>query len=424
MSNLCIVGLQWGDEGKGKIVDTLSAGFDVVARYQGGSNAGHTVVADGRKFVLHLIPSGILRANCLCVIGNGVVIDPVALLQEIEELRGHGIAVGENLAISDRAHVVFPYHKEMDRLQEESGGSGKIGTTQRGIGPCYTDKAARVGIRVGDLMDRATLERKLRVNVAQKNRLFEALYGRAPMSFDPMLAQYLEYAERMRPHVKDTVDLLTQAYAEGKRILFEGAQGVMLDIDVGTYPYISSSNAGAGGAASGTGLPPKAVGRVLGITKAYCTRVGQGPFPTELTDALGDQLRQRGGEYGATTGRPRRCGWFDAVALRYAAAVSGADEMVLTKLDVLTGIEKIGVGVGYRVGGRTLERFPAGVDMLEGCTPVCREFAGWTEDISACRSFGELPRTAREYVETLEKLVGVRIGSISVGNAREAMVRR
>lgn len=424
MSNLCIVGLQWGDEGKGKIVDTLSAEFDVVARYQGGSNAGHTVVVNGRKFVLHLIPSGVLRPNCLCVIGNGVVLDPVALLQEIEELRGFGVEVGRNLAISDRAHVVFPYHKEMDRLQEESGSSGKIGTTQRGIGPCYTDKAARVGIRVGDLMDKETLERKLRVNVAYKNRLFEALYGRKPMAFEPMLQEYLGYAEKMRPFVKDTVQLLTDAYAGGKRIMFEGAQGVMLDIDVGTYPFISSSNAGAGGAAPGTGLPPKAVGRVVGIMKAYCTRVGQGPFPTELAGPLGDLLRQRGGEYGATTGRPRRCGWFDAVAAKYAASVCGVDGIVLTKLDVLTGQEKISVGVGYSCNGRTIDRFPAGADVIEGCAPVYKEFPGWTEDINGCRTFGQLPRTAREYVEALEKLMGVPIESISVGNAREAMVQR
>ena len=424
MSNLCIVGLQWGDEGKGKIVDALCGEFDCVVRYQGGSNAGHTVVIEGEKFVLHQVPSGILRKEISCVIGNGVVVDPEQLLAEIDELRQRGVKVdGSNLALSDRAHAVLPYHKTLDRLQEADGGNDKIGTTGRGIGPCYADKSSRCGIRIGDMLHADIFERKLRANVEQKNRLFAALYKAPPVSFDEIFAQYCGYAEKLRPLVRDTVEMLAGVNAAGKRVLFEGAQGALLDIDFGTYPYISCSNAAAGGAATGSGMPPKAIGRIVGIVKAYCTRVGEGPFPSELTGEQGELLRQRGGEFGATTGRPRRCGWFDAVAVRHSAAICGVDGVVLTKLDVLTGLDVIRVAVGYRCDGRDLSWFPGSADILQKCEPVYRDFPGWKEDISGCRRFEDLPKNARAYVRELEKIVPIRVDSISVGRARDAMIR-
>jgi len=425
MKNLCVVGLQWGDEGKGKIVDALAEGFDIVARYQGGSNAGHTVVIAGQKFVLHLVPSGILRDSLLCVIGNGVVVDPPLLLKEIEELSARGVKVGKNLVLSDRAHVVFPYHKQQDILQESDSASAKIGTTGRGIGPCYTDKASRCGIRVCDLLDPVTFKDKLQANVKSKNRLFTALYKNpTALSFEDIYREYSKFAEQLRPCVADTVQLLNDADAAGKKILFEGAQGALLDIDFGTYPYISSSNAGAGGAACGTGMPPKAIGRIVGIMKAYCTRVGEGPFPTELTDALGERLRRQGGEFGATTGRPRRCGWFDAVAVRHTAALCGVDGVVMTKLDVLSGMDTVKLAVAYRIGGKEVRNFPANTNALQGCEIVYESFPGWTEDISVARRFDQLPQNARRFVTALEKLLRIPIECISVGNSREATIRR
>ncbi len=425
MKNLCVVGLQWGDEGKGKIVDALAEGFDIVARYQGGSNAGHTVVIDGKKFVLHLVPSGILRESLLCIIGNGVVVDPPLLLKEIEELRAKGVKVGKNLLLSDRAHVVFPYHKQQDILQENDSARAKIGTTGRGIGPCYTDKSARCGIRICDMLDRATFKEKLQANVKFKNRLFAALYkNTTALSFEDMYREYAELAEQLRPYVADTVQLLNEAEAAGKKILFEGAQGALLDVDFGTYPYISSSNAGTGGAACGTGMPPKSIGRIIGIMKAYCTRVGEGPFPSELTDALGERLRQQGGEFGATTGRPRRCGWFDAVAVRHTAALCGVDSITMTKLDVLSGLESVKAAVAYRIDGKEVRNFPANTGALQGCEIVYESFPGWTEDISKARKFDELPQNARRFVIALEKLIKIPIECISVGNSREATIRR
>ena len=424
MNNLCIVGLQWGDEGKGKIVDALANDFDLVVRYQGGSNAGHTVVINGQKFVLHLLPSGILRPGKLCVIANGVVVDPPLLLQEMDELIRRGVKISDNLAISDRAHLVLPYHKELDKLQEADPSRNKIGTTGRGIGPCYVDKAARTGIRVGDMLDRATFERKLRANVEQKNRLFETLYHAPAISCERILEEYLGYAERLRPLVCDTVALLTDAQAKGKRILFEGAQGALLDVDFGTYPYITSSSASAGGVATGTGVPPKAIGRILGIMKAYTTRVGEGPFPTELNDDIGRRLRERGGEFGATTGRPRRCGWCDVVAVRHTVAICGVDSIAMTKLDVLSGLETISVATEYRYNGAVIARFPAGAEMLAKCQPVYRTFAGWKEDLSKCRTFSDLPSNARAYVTALEEMLAVPVESISVGSGRDDCVRR
>jgi len=425
MNNLCVVGLQWGDEGKGKIVDALADEFDVVCRYQGGSNAGHTVFVNGEKFVLHLIPSGVLREGKLCVVGNGVVVDPGLLLEEVDELRGRGVEVTKNnLAISDRAHVVFPYHKVLDRLQEDDASSGRIGTTGRGIGPCYTDKMARVGIRVGEMLDKDRFSQRLQANVAQKNKLFSALYDAPALLWEDMLAEYLNYAERLRPFVQDTIGLLARTRADGRRILFEGAQGTLLDVDFGTYPYVSSSNASPCGVSAGTGVAPKFVGRVLGVTKAYCTRVGEGPFPTELADATGDRLRERGGEFGATTGRPRRCGWLDAVAVRHAVTVCGADAVALTKIDILTGQESIKVAVGYRCDGNAVDRLVPDIRALEKCEPVYKSFAGWREDIGDCREFSDLPSNARAYVEAIEALLGVRVETLSVGKAREAMIRR
>ena len=425
MDNMCVVGLQWGDEGKGKIVDALTSEFDVVCRYQGGSNAGHTVYVNGEKFVLHLIPSGILHDGKMCVVGNGVVVDPAQLLAEIDELRGRGIRVdASNLAISDRAHVVFPYHKVLDGLQEADASGRKIGTTGRGIGPCYTDKMSRVGIRVGELLDRDRLEPRLRANVEQKNRLFTALYDTSPLSADDILSETLDYAERLKPFVADSIDLLAKVRAEGKRILFEGAQGALLDVDFGTYPYISSSNASACGASAGTGVPPKAVGKVLGISKAYCTRVGEGPFPTELNDMIGESLRKNGGEFGATTGRPRRCGWLDAVAVRHTATVCGADGIALTKLDVLTGMDTIQIGTGYQINGKTTDRFVADTAALEQCEPVYESFPGWTEDIGACRNITDLPPNAQAYIRAIEDILGVPLETISVGTERDAVIRR
>ena len=421
MKNCCVVGLQWGDEGKGKIVDALSAQYDYVVRYQGGSNAGHTVVANGEKFVLHLIPSGILRPEKICVIGNGVVVDPAALIAEIEELQGRGVSVA-NLVISDRAHVVLPYHKVLDKLQESDPKGRKIGTTGRGIGPCYADKFSRVGIRMGDMLLPDVFAEKLRVNVEQKNRLFKKLYDAEPVSYDEILAQYREYADKLGPHIRDAVTLLADAARDDKTILFEGAQGAMLDVDFGTYPYISCSNASASGVCTGTGMPAKAVGQVFGVAKAYCTRVGEGPFMTELTDDTGAQLRELGGEFGATTGRPRRCGWFDAVAVRYAVTICGVDAITLTKLDVLTGLKNISVAVNYRVNGALMSTVPSDVGSLEACEPVYETFPGWDEDISGCREFSELPDAAQAYVRKLEAIVGVPIASVSVGSARDAVI--
>jgi len=422
MANLCIAGLQWGDEGKGKIVDALAPDFDVIVRYQGGSNAGHTVIVNGEKFVLHLVPSGVFRSGKLCVIGNGVVVDPAQLIEEIDALAAKEVEIDGNVVLSDRAHIVFPYHKLLDSLKE--AGENGIGTTGRGIGPCYTDKAARVGIRVGEMRDAERFAERIRANVEEKNRVLTALYGADPLSADAIVEEYLGYAERLRPLIGDTVALLARCRREEKAILFEGAQGALLDVEFGTYPYVTSSIASTCGVSGGTGVPPSAIGRVLGIMKAYCTRVGEGPFPTELTDDIGKLLSERGDEFGATTGRPRRCGWFDAVAVRHTAALCGADAVALTKLDVLTGIDPIRVAVGYRRGTETVKDFPADSRAVAESEAIYESFPGWKEDISACRSFEELPAAARSYVQTLEKLVGVRVETISVGGDRNATLCR
>ncbi len=418
----CVVGVQWGDEGKGKIVDWLAERSDVVVRYQGGGNAGHTVVVRGQKFVLHLIPSGILHPGRLNVVGNGVVLDPEQLLAEVDELRERGVRVGKNLAVSDRAHLVMPYHKLLDRLAEEGQGSAKIGTTNRGIGPCYADKAARLGIRVGDLYNPPLFRERLARALVDKNRILRYLYGHAPLRAERIAAQYLAWARRMRPFVTDTVELLNARAARGKRFLFEGAQGTLLDIDFGTYPFVTSSNSDACGISPGTGMPPRTVTRVLGVVKAYTTRVGSGPFPTELNDAMGEHLRERGGEYGATTGRPRRCGWFDAVVARHAVMINGIDAFAVTKTDVLDDLDEIPVCVAYRCRGRRLTSFPADIRVLADCKPVYESHPGWRQPIGAARRFRDLPPATRRYLASLAKRLGVKLGMISVGKDRKETI--
>jgi adenylosuccinate synthase len=418
--NLAVLGAQWGDEGKGKIVDLLTPHFSIVARYQGGHNAGHTVYVNGAKFILRLIPSGILHPGITCVIGNGVVVDPQALFAEIDELTKNGIDVGERIVVSDKAHVILPYHRDLDLLSEARRGERKIGTTSRGIGPAYEDKIARRGIRVGDLVDPVSLEQNVRDNVTARNRLVQD----STMDWRPVLTQLLRHAERIRPMVRDVSVMLNEATREGRPIMFEGAQGTLLDIDHGTFPYVTSSNATVGGVCTGLGVPPKAVGRVLGVVKAYTTRVGEGPFPTELSDDMGDRLRESGSEYGAVTGRPRRCGWFDAVAVRYAARINGLDGLALTKLDVLDGIEQIDICTAYRCGSRTLTDFPSDIGQLAACRPVYESMPGWTAPTAGVREFDRLPPAARRYVERLEEVSGVRAAIVSTGSERDDTIVR
>jgi len=418
--NLVVLGAQWGDEGKGKIVDLLSSHFSIVARYQGGHNAGHTVYAAGKKFVLRLIPSGILQPGVTCVIGNGVVVDPEALLAEVDELERAGIHVGDRLVISDKAHVILPYHRELDLLSEARRGERRIGTTSRGIGPAYEDKIGRRGIRLGDLTDPALLEGAIQHNVAARNRLI----GESTMDWRAVQRDLMAAWTRIRPWVKDVSRFLAQAQAEGRRILFEGAQGTLLDIDHGTYPYVTSSSATVGGVCTGLGVGPRAIGAVVGVVKAYTTRVGEGPLPTELHGELGDRLRESGREFGAVTGRPRRCGWFDAVAVRYAARVNGLDALALTKLDVLDGIGEIQVATAYRSRGATLTAFPGDVGQVLSAEPVYETVPGWPRPTSGVRTYDDLPAEARRYVARLEEITGVRVAIISTGSGREDTIIR
>jgi adenylosuccinate synthase len=418
--NVAILGAQWGDEGKGKIVDLLTPHFAIVARYQGGHNAGHTVYVKGAKFILRLIPSGILHPGIMCVIGNGVVIDPQALFAEVDELIKNGIDVDNRIVISEKAHLILPYHRDLDLLSEARRGERKIGTTSRGIGPAYEDKIARRGIRVCDLADPKGLEENVRDNVTARNRLVQD----TTMDWKPVFDQLLKYAERMRPWVRDVSTMLHEAMSGGKSILFEGAQGTLLDIDHGTYPYVTSSNASIGGVCTGLGVPPKAIGRVLGVVKAYTTRVGEGPFPTELFGDMGNRLRESGSEYGAVTGRPRRCGWFDAVAVRYAARINGLDGLALTKLDVLDGLETINICTAYRHKGRTLTDFPADVERLAECEPVYETVRGWSAPTAGVREFNRLPEAARSYIARLEDVSGVKSAIVSTGSDREDTIIR
>jgi len=412
------VGAQWGDEGKGKVIDVLTEQADILVRYQGGHNAGHTVNADGREFIFHLIPSGLLHHNKVGLIGNGVVIDPEAFLEELGRLAARGIDVRRAVKVSDQAHVIFPYHKRLDLL-EESARPGRIGTTGRGIGPCYVDKVARSGIRVADLCDGETFAEKLRRNVTEKNRLLSTLYDEPPFSYEELLARYTGFAKRLAPHVVNGTRFLRQAMAKGKRLLFEGAQGTLLDIDHGTYPYVTSSNATAGGACTGAGVPPTAIDRVIGVVKAYTTRVGEGPFPTEFSVELMDTIRTKGKEFGATTGRPRRCGWFDAVLARHAVWVNGCDAIAVTKLDVLDEMETIQICVGYRDGTRTIREFPSDIGLLARARPIYESLPGWHAETGEVDRFEELAPQAQRYLKRLEALVEVPICLISTGSKRE-----
>ena len=420
--NVGVIGAQWGDEGKGKIVDLLAPHFSIVARYQGGHNAGHTIYTDGRKFVHHLVPSGILHPGVTCVLGSGVVVDPQALQAELATLAAAGILVDGRLLISDRAHLILPYHRELEALAEARRGEHRIGTTSRGIGPAYEDKVGRRGIRIADLAGTSAelLFQAVRENVAIRNRLI----GDPVMDAQPVLEELHRTWTWMRRSVVDVSRYLSQAAASGRTILFEGAQGTLLDIDHGTYPYVTSSNATTGGICTGLGVPPKMIGSVLGIAKAYTTRVGEGPLPTEVAGELGDRLRESGQEYGASTGRPRRCGWYDAVAVRYATRINGLDALALTKLDVLDGFDEISVCTAYRSQGQILEDLPADIDRLAACEPVYETLPGWNRPTRGARSYQELPPAAQRYVSKLEETSGVPVSLISTGRDREDTIIR
>jgi adenylosuccinate synthase len=420
MMNLAVLGAQWGDEGKGKIVDLLTPRFDIVARYQGGHNAGHTVYVNGTKFVLRLIPSGILHPDVVCVIGNGVVVDPQALFTELDELTRNGIDVRNRLFVSDKAHLILPYHRDLDLLSEARRGERKIGTTSRGIGPAYEDKIGRRGIRAGDLADARGLEQNVRANVEARNRLVQDSH----MEWQAVLQQLVESGARLLPIVRDVSLMLAQAMRAGKSILFEGAQGTLLDIDHGTYPYVTSSNASIGGVCTGLGVGPRAIDGVLGVVKAYTTRVGEGPLPTELTGEMGNRLRDSGNEYGAVTGRPRRCGWYDAVAVRYSARINGLDALALTKLDVLDGLDRIEICTAYRCGSRTLTEFPSDLSQLAACQPVYESMPGWDAPTRGATRFSDLPENARRYIARLEQVSGVPAAIVSTGSDRDDTILR
>ncbi|MFZ5641215.1 MAG: adenylosuccinate synthase [Bacillota bacterium] len=421
MPSVVLIGAQWGDEGKGKVTDFLAEKADIVVRYQGGNNAGHTVVVGDEEFKLHLIPSGILYPDKICIIGNGVVIDPAVLLEELKYLTGRGVKT-DNLRISPRAHVIMPYHKKLDEVIEESRGANKIGTTRRGIGPAYMDKAARVGIRIVDLMDKEEFERILEQNLEEKNLLLSKVYEADGFEKDAIMQEYLEYADALRKYVADTSVIIHDALEQGKNVLFEGAQGTLLDLDHGTYPFVTSSHPIAGAACIGAGLGPTQITKALGILKAYTTRVGEGPFPTELNDAIGRHLQDVGHEFGTTTGRPRRCGWFDAVIARYAARMSGLTGFAVTKLDVLTGIETLKICTGYKYNGEIITEFPASLKVLQQCEPVYEELPGWQEDITGARSFAELPKAAQDYLNRIVELTKVPIAIIGVGTRRSQTI--
>src|SRR5437667_1366430 len=424
MPNIVVVGTQWGDEGKGKIVDILAPHVNVVARFAGGNNAGHTVVAGREKYVLHTIPSGILHPGCRCVIGCGVVVDPGSLIEEMESLVQRGVTLDGNLFISKNAHLIMPYHPALDRASEAKLGKRRIGTTGKGVGPAYVDKAARAGIRMADLLNERLFREKLELNVAQKNRLLREIYDAQTFSVEEILNQYLRYAGWLAPYITDTALLLSRWIDNGYSVLFEGAQATLLDIDHGTYPYVTSSSAGAGGVLSGLGVPPSRIDGVIGIAKAYTTRVGAGPLPSEIGGALEQDLRDRGHEYGASTGRPRRCGWFDAVVVRYSMRVNGFDSLALTKLDVLDRLPEIKVCVAYECQGEAIRDMPADLAVLEACEPVYETLPGWSESTNGIRAFDRLPKPAQQYVERLADLVGGEIGIVSTGPEREDTIVR
>ncbi len=421
--NKIILGTQWGDEGKGKIVDYFSAKMDVVARFQGGNNAGHTLVINGKKSILHLIPSGIFHKNKVCIIGNGVVLDPEILMEEIDQLKKvKAIGSAKQLRISERAHVIMPYHKMIDKLREESKGKNKIGTTGRGIGPCYEDKVSRQGIRVHDLINPRQLEKKLKAILPYKNNYLKKLYQAKGLGLQTLLKKYNALGKKLKPFVEDTTELIWDLMQKKKSILFEGAQGTSLDIDHGTYPYVTSSNTVSGYAACGTGVGVKQIHDIIGIAKAYTTRVGDGPFPTELKDKTGEYLRDKGHEFGSTTGRTRRCGWLDLVVIRHSQLVNGLTSLILTKLDVLSGLKQIKVCVGYRLGSKKLQALPACADALEKLKPVYKSFPGWEEDITQIKQFKKLPKNCQSFIKQIEKALNLPIISVSVGPDREQQI--
>ncbi|HEY8240147.1 MAG TPA: adenylosuccinate synthase [Kiritimatiellia bacterium] len=422
MSNTVLIGAQWGDEGKGKIIDVLTEEVDWVVRYQGGNNAGHTVKIGSEKYVLHLIPSGILHAEKKCVIGNGVVVDPVALVGELKGLEERGITATGRFMVSDRAHMVLPYHRMIDAARESKPQTGeRIGTTKRGIGPCYGDKAARVGLRMGDLVEPGFAD-LLRGHIEANNKILTAL-GATPVDAKSALAEYEAAGRTLRPYICDAITPLNAGIGRGESVLFEGAQGTMLDIDYGTYPFVTSSSATAGGACTGSGVSPNRIDNVLGVIKAYSTRVGEGPFPTELNDAVGEQLRATGQEFGATTGRPRRCGWFDAVVARYSVMINGIDSWAITKLDVLDQVETIRICVAYECDGKRMDTVPASIRALERCKPIYENFPGWKASTTGAARFSDLPPLAQQYVHKLVELTGVPVSILSVGPARESTLR-
>lgn len=425
MKTVAVVGSQWGDEGKGKVIDFLATQADVVIRGQGGNNAGHTLVVDGKKFALRLIPSGILNPDTINVIGNGIVFDPKGFFEEIEMLESNGIST-KNIKISDRAHIVFPYHKELDGLAEEARGDNKIGTTKKGIGPCYMDKTERSGIRVCDLMNKEVFAKKLKLQIEAKNKIVTGVYEKESMfDFDEIYNEFIVYAEKMRPYVADTTVIVYDAIKANKKVLFEGAQGTLLDLDLGTYPFVTSSHPTSGGFAVGAGVGPNMIKDVVGIVKAYTTRVGEGPFVTELFDEIGERIRIQGHEFGTVTGRARRCGWFDAVIVKYAARVNGLTSISFMLLDVLTGFDKIKICTAYKMGDEIINNFPASLEDLAKCEPVYEELDGWNEDITKVEKFEDLPENAKKYIARIEELIGVNIDLVSVGpNRTQTIIRK
>lgn len=421
MASVIIVGTQWGDEGKGKIVDYLANKAQYVVRSQGGSNAGHTVVVDNVKYKLRLLPSGILHKDKVCIIGNGVVIEPKVFLSEIDGLIERKVNMS-NLKISNRAHVLMPYHKILDELQEEDLGENKLGTTKNGIGPCYMDKASRLGIRIVDLMNKEVFAKKLKFNVELKNKLLKKLYNHEGINYEELLKEYLEYAERLRPYVADTTTILNKAIKEKKNILFEGAQATMLDLDHGTYPFVTSSYPAAGGACTGSGVGPRKIDNVIGVVKAYSTRVGEGPFPSELFDDVGQFIRDKGGEYGTVTGRARRCGWLDACVIKYASYINGLDSIAITRLDILDELEKLKICVAYKYNGEILEDYPADLDILSKVEPVYEEFDGWKTSTTNIREYDKLPENAKKYLKRLSEVIDTEISIVSVGAGRDETI--
>jgi adenylosuccinate synthase len=422
MANTILIGTQWGDEGKGKIIDVLTESADLVVRYQGGNNAGHTVELPSGKYILHLVPSGILRPGCRCVIGNGVVVDPLALVEELNGLSEADVDFSGRLLISDRAHMVLPFHKQLDELREDLKGDGKIGTTKRGIGPAYGDKAARVGLRMGDLLNPSLFRSRLAARLVEINDIFRA-HGWPEIDSGKLAEEMLEAGQMLAPMITDTVAVLQEALRKQSGILLEGAQGTLLDIDMGTYPFVTSSNTTSAGACAGAGIPPHKIDDVIGVMKAYTTRVGEGPFPTEDAE-LSEHFHGMGREFGATTGRPRRCGWLDSVGLKFASQINGLDRLALTNLDGLDGVKTIKIATHYEIDGKKIEHFPADIDVLQKCVPVYEEVPGWDEDTSQCRSWEELPENARAYLNRIEKITGAKVAVVSVGARRDQTMIR